>query len=88
MKTISNVNGVHYSRTISRWIARSPSKQSLYRGESMVDAEAARMDFDAGKFKRGNCYNKPKQLFKSCFQPEWQPSRVTSNVLNDGFYEI
>ena len=72
----SNVKGVHFCSRQRKWYARTPHKKVLFRGNSMEEAEKARLEYDAGR-KRGKPTRsyKPKEKFNA-WQPLWPASQI------------
>ena len=74
---ISSVKGVHWTPAHNKWLARTPHKKVLYRGDSQEEAEKARLDYDKGKH-RGRALKtyKNKEKFRGVFQPKWPASNI------------
>lgn len=73
----SNIKGVYFCENSRKWYAKTPHKKVLFRGDSMEDAEKARLKYDSERKrdKPKKSYKK-KERFNMVGQPCWPASNV------------
>lgn len=72
----SKVDGVHFSATKDRWLARTPGKRGLYCGPDMEEAEIARLAWDKQRttIQPQAKPRKHTEKYKHVFNPYWIPT--------------